>query len=143
MEKFMFQSRTFLLSAAALLAAVSLNAQVAGRVTGTVVDATGATIPGATVTLQLSGSGSAAYTTKTNATGSFTLASVNPVSYDLVVEMKGFLTAKISDLKVDPGSSRDVPSIKLDVASATQSVEVSAATDTVETSNSEIATTIQ
>jgi hypothetical protein len=59
-----------------------------------------------------------------------------------VVEAKGFLTSKISDLKVDPGSSRDVPAIKLDVAGVTQTVEVTTAKDTVETSNAEVTTTI-
>jgi hypothetical protein len=123
-------------------ASTSLQAQVAGRVTGSVVDATGAAVPDASVSLQLPGSGAAAYSTKTSTSGSFTLSSVNPVSYDLVVEAKGFLTSKISDLKVDPGSSRDVPAIKLDVAGVTQTVEVTTAKDTVETSNAEVTTTI-
>src|SRR5689334_1915572 len=122
--------------------ATSLYSQVAGRVTGSVVDATGAAIPEATVSLQLPGSGTPAYSTKTTAAGAFTLPSVNPVSYDLVVEAKGFLTAKVSDVKVDPGSSRDIPAIKLDVAGVSQSVEVTTASDTVETSNAEMTTTI-
>src|SRR5438477_7727127 len=105
---------------AALTAAINLNAQVAGRVTGSVVDATGAAVPDASISLQLPGSGTAAYSTKTTANGSFTLASVNPVNYDLVVEAKGFLTSKISAVKVDPGSSRDIPAIKLDVAGVSQ-----------------------
>ena len=59
-------------------AAFSLHAQVAGRVTGTVVDATGAAIPGANVSLQLPGGGTAAYTTTTNASGDFIVPTVNP-----------------------------------------------------------------
>ena len=106
------------------------------------MDATGAAIPEAVVSLQLPGSGTPAYSTKTTATGAYTLPSVSPVSYDLVVEAKGFLTAKVSDVKVDPGSSRDIPAIKLDVAGVTQSVEVTTASDTVETSNAEVTTTI-
>src|SRR6185369_10411361 len=104
--------------------------------------ASGAAVPDAVVSLQLAGSGTNAYSTKTSANGSFTVPSVSPVTYDLVVEAKGFLTAKISDLKVDSGSSRDVPAIKLDVAGVTQTVEVTAAKDTVETSNAEVSTTI-
>src|SRR5690349_9985450 len=98
--------RLLALSLAVCFAATtSLYSQVAGRVTGTVVDATGAAIPEATVSLQLPGSGTPAYSTKTTATGAFTLSSVNPVSYDLVIEAKGFLTSKINEVKVDPGSS--------------------------------------
>jgi hypothetical protein len=121
----------------------SLQAQVAGRVIGSVVDATGAAVPDAAVSLQLPGSGTPAYSTRTTAAGAFTLPSVSPVTYDLVVEAKGFLTNKISDVKVDPGSSRDIPPIKLDVAGVSQSVEVTTAQDTVETSNAQMTTTIE
>ena len=138
----MFHQQRLILPIAILFAAASLYGQVAGRVVGTVVDATGAGIPGATVTLHLSGASSAAYTTKTGTGGDFTLPTVNPVSYDLVVEMKGFLTFKIAGVKVDSGSSRDLPPIRLDIAGSTQTVEVREATDTVETSNAEISTTI-
>ena len=134
--------RFSVITTVALLASAGLHAQVAGRVTGTVVDATGAAVPEASVSLQLPGSGAAAYSTKTTTAGAFTLASVNPVIYDLVVEAKGFLTTKISELKVDPGSSKDIPAIKLEVAGVTQTVEVTTAKDTVETSNAEVTTTI-
>src|SRR5437763_16181057 len=100
----MLHQQRLILPIAALFAA-NLYGQVAGRVVGAVVDATGAGIPGATVTLNLSGASSAAYTTKTGTGGDFTLPTVNPVTYDLVVEMKGFLTFKIAGVKVDSGSS--------------------------------------
>lgn len=130
------------LMAAALFAAAQLCAQVSGRVSGTVVDATGGAVPDATVMLQLPGSGTAVYTTKTSTAGDYTLLTVNPVEYDLVVESKGFLTAKISGLKVDPGRSTDVQPIKLAIAGVVQSVDVTEATQSVQTSNAEVSTTI-
>ena len=136
------RSRVLCLLAAVLFAAAQLCAQVSGRITGTVVDPTGAAVPDATVTLQLPGSGAVVYTTKTSNGGDYSILTVNPVTYDLVVESKGFLTAKIAGLKVDPGRSNDVPPIKLDVAGVTQSVEVTAATQSVQTSNAEVTTTI-
>ena len=104
----MHRSRIFAIFGAALLAAAIGNAQVGGRVSGTVVDGAGAAIPEATVSLQLTGSGAAAYTTKTSTAGDFNLLSVNPVAYDLVVEAKGFVTAKIAGVKVDPGRTVDM-----------------------------------
>ena len=135
-------SRLFAFAAAALLAASGLNAQVSGRVTGTVVDASGAAVPNADVSLQLPGGNSAIYSTKTGGTGDFSLPAVNPATYNLVVETKGFVKVVVGDLQVDSDRSTDVPTVKLQVASVTATVEVSGATQTVETSNAEIATTI-
>jgi hypothetical protein len=120
----------------------SLNAQVTGRVTGSVIDATGAAVPGATVGLQLPSSGSSAYTTSTTANGDFQILSVNAGSYDLVIDSKGFLKVVIGDLKVNPGRATDVAPVKLEIATVNQSVEVTSAKDTVETSHAEVATTI-
>jgi hypothetical protein len=48
----MVRFRVFVLVAAVLLAVASMNAQVTGRITGTVLDQTGAGVPDATVNLQ-------------------------------------------------------------------------------------------
>ena len=138
----MFRLRIIAILAAALLAAATLDAQVAGRVTGTVVDATGAAVPYAAVGLQLPGSNTDQFSTKTSAAGDFTLVSVPANTYDLAVEAKGFQKAVVSKLKVDPGRSTDVPPIKLEVAGVTQTVEVSEAISAVQTSNAEVTTTV-
>jgi Carboxypeptidase regulatory-like domain/TonB dependent receptor len=138
----MIRASFFAWSAAILFTAGIMNAQVAGRVTGTVQDSSGAAVPNASVSLQLPGSGASVYSTVTTAAGDFTIVTVNPAIYDLVVEAKGLLKSVVSGLNVDPGRSTDVPPVKLDVAGLTQAVEVSAATQTVETSNAEITTTI-
>lgn len=127
---------------ACLLLGVSAHAQVAGRVTGTVVDATGAAVPAASVGLQMPGSGKNLYATTTTSEGDFNIASVNPGTYDLVVESKGFLTVRMSQVAVNAGRATDIPQIKLEIAAVTQTVEVSEARDTVETSNAEVSTTI-
>jgi hypothetical protein len=125
-----------------VLAALPLSAQVAGRVTGTVLDSTGAAIPEATVTLQLNGTNTGAYTAKTTPTGDFTLPTVNPGEYDLIVEASGFLKSVLKAVKVDPGRATSLAQIKLEVAGVTQSVEVSEASQNVQTTNAEVATTI-
>ncbi len=138
----MIRSRLSLFLAAALLAGTQLSAQVAGRITGLVVDTTGAAIPNASVKLQMPGGDAAIYSTKTTGAGDFTILTVNAGIYDLVVETQGFLKNKINGVKVDPGRSTDLPPIKLDVAGVTQSVEVSEATQGVQTSNAEVSTVI-
>ena len=131
-----------LLFFALLSAALILNAQVAGRVTGTVIDSSGAAIPEATVNLRLPGGTTTAFTTKTTAAGDFVLPSVGAGSYDLAVQAPGFLEAVVRGVKVDPGRATDVPALKLELAGVSQSVEVSDAVDSVETSNAEVTTTI-
>ncbi len=69
-----------------------LRAQaVSGSITGTVSDATGAVVPGASVTLADSARG---ITTKvvTSESGSYTLAPLLPGSYEITVEKSGLKT---------------------------------------------------
>src|SRR5438876_8098386 len=120
-----------------------LSAQVGGRVSGTVVDTTGAAVPDATVSLNLPGSTTAAFTAKTTPAGDYTLPTVAASVYDLVVDAKGFKKAVISGLRVETARTTDVPTVKLEVAGMTQTVEVSEATTSVQTSNAEVSTTIQ
>ncbi len=139
----MIRLRFWAITCALILLAVStVSGQVAGRVNGAVLDPTGAGVPDASVTLQLAGTGTAAFMTKSTSSGDFTLIAVPANSYDLVIEAKGFLTKKIAAVKVDPGRSTDVPAIRLDIQGVTQTVEVSEVANTVQTSNSEVSTTI-
>ena len=121
---------------------LSLNAQVAGRVTGTVVDSTGAAVPDAEVSLNLPGSTSPAFTAKTSTAGDFNILSVPANSYDLVVDAKGFQKAVVAGVKVETARATDVPTVKLEVSGLTQTVEVTEATTGVQTSNAEVSTTI-
>jgi hypothetical protein len=138
----MIRFRFVLSFAAVLLAVASLNAQVASSVTGTVVDPSGAAVPGATVSLQLTGSASSLFTTKTSATGAFSIASVPPNTYDIAVEMSGFSKLVVSNLVVEPTRVTDVQTLKLALGAATQSVEVNEAATTVQTTSTDVSTTI-
>ena len=138
----MARSRCVLWIVCLLLAVTALQAQVASTVTGTVVDPSGAVIPGATVSLQLIGSSSAAFSTKTNANGAFDIASAPPNTYDLVVEAKGFLKLVMSNLVVEPSRVTDVQTLHLAITTSSQTVEVSEATTTVQTTSSDVSTTI-
>ena len=139
----MSRSRVLAFTFAALFAAaMTMYAQVTGTVTGAVIDPSDAAVPEAAVSLQLPGSGAAAFTTKTSTSGDFTILSVPPGTYDLVVEAKGFLKAVVGGLKVDTGRTVSVPAIRLALASVTQTVEVTEAGTAVATSNAEVTNTI-
>ena len=64
-----------------LLSSLSF-AQVTGRVRGSVVDASGAPVPQAKVSLQLTGSGVDAFQVVSNAQGDFSILSVRAEVYD-------------------------------------------------------------
>jgi hypothetical protein len=138
----MSRFRLLLLGVAVLLAVTSLNAQVASSVTGIVVDPSNAAVPGAAVSLQLTGGGTNLFTTKTGVNGAFEIASVPPNTYDIVVELKGFLKLVVSKLVVEPSRVTDVQTLKLVIAGTSESVEVSEAATTVQTTSADVSTTI-
>lgn len=125
-----------------LLAGALLFAQSSGRITGTVVDASGAPIPNAAVSLHLAGGKSAVFSTTTSSDGIFTFASVRPGLYDLVVETAGFAKYISRQLNVEPVHETPIPTIKMEVQSTQQTVEVASETQLVQTNNAEISTTV-
>ena len=98
------------------LGATPAMAQIATTVTGVVLDKTGAAVPEASISLQLPGAASAAYTTKTTSAGTYTLPSVNPGMYDLIIESPGFQKVTVKGVDVPPNRTTDVPAVKLEVA---------------------------
>ena len=142
----MRKSRLYLAAILLVLVLTQLSsivmAQATGRVTGSVVDATGAVIPGATVSLKLAGGKAAVFQTVTSASGLFGFTGIRPASYDLTVEQKGFTTAAIANIKVDALKESALPAVKLEVASAAQTVEVTGDIQAVQTTNAEVVSTI-
>jgi hypothetical protein len=138
----MSRIRPVLLCFAILLLAMCASAQVESSVTGTVVDPSGAAVPGATVSLQLTGSTTSLFTTKSGSNGAFDIAAVPSNTYDISVEMKGFLKLVLTKLVVEPSRVTDVQALKLSIAGTTETVEVSDAATTVQTTSADVSTTI-
>src|SRR5207247_9876288 len=82
------------------LVAGSCLAQVTGRISGSVTDSSGAAIPNATVNLLLPGGAKPVLATVTTPEGLFSFTNVRPESYDLNVELKGFMNSSLHVLKV-------------------------------------------
>jgi hypothetical protein len=125
-----------------LAATAALNAQISTKITGSVVDSSGAAIPDASVKVALPGTTAAAYTTTTSTTGSFILASISPATYDLVIEKGGFAQTVVKGVVVDPDRTTDVPPVRMKIASTSETVEVKADQESVNTSNDEVSQTI-
>src|SRR5438445_8603609 len=114
----------FALLVCLVLSLSSMNAQFSGRVTGAVVDASGAAVPGAEIGLYLSGGKQPLLTVKTAADGLYHFIAVRPAYYDLSAEAAGFVKSTIRGITVDPARETSVPEIKLQLPTVTQSVDV-------------------
>jgi hypothetical protein len=92
--------------------------------TGTVTDASGAVVPGASVTLRDEKSGSLR-TSVTDSSGFFTFASVSvgDFTYELKVEQKGFSIEKLPGIVLLGGENRNV-NVTMQVGSTNQTVTI-------------------
>jgi len=116
-------------------AAVGALAQgTASRVTGTVVDPTGAVIPGATVTLTREGT-SVTFTTQTTSTGTYVFDSVQVGLYTVSVEKQGFKKFVSTNNTVNVNQPATVD-VSLEVGGVGDVVEVVGAAEQVQTSSS-------
>lgn len=141
------KSRVFLgylvlILAAALFAGTPIVAQQTnGTIAGTVVDTTGAAVPGATVTatsLQTNES----RTAKTGKIGEYRLESVSPGVYRIAVTAPSFSTTTVQNAHVDPSVVTSV-NVTLSPGSATAAIEVNASDIAVlNTESGEISETI-
>src|ERR1700752_1792666 len=95
------------------LLAPSCLAQVTGRLSGSVTDASGAAIPNPTVNLLLAGGSRPLRTPTTTADGLFSFTNVRPETYDLTVESKGFLKYTLTKVKIDPAVEKALARIQL------------------------------
>jgi hypothetical protein len=111
-----------------------------GEITGTVTDASGAVVPNAYITV-IQKSTNSSYKVETSSTGDFTMPALALGAYQVKVEKEGFKTHITDDLAVAPGGTTRVD-VVLEVGRATQSVEVSAAAQIVQTENGKVSTTV-
>ena len=108
-----------------LLCTPSSFAQVqSARIDGFVRDASGAVIPGATVTLKDESTGIETHVT-TDQSGFYDLEGIQPKTYTLTVEMKGFKTLLQPHLTVHADDRLEIP-LTLQVATQVQEVQVTA-----------------
>jgi hypothetical protein len=118
------------------------NAQSASsaQISGTVVDPQGAVVPGAKVTAtnQATGTGRSATTTST---GNYVIPNLQPGTYNVAVDAKGFAPGTTKDVVLNLGDQRDL-GFKLNVAGSTESVEVTTTAPLIESTKTDVSTNI-
>jgi hypothetical protein len=121
---------------------VALNGQATstGTVTGQVTDQSHAAVPGATVTLTDTGT-KVAQTATSNDVGRYIFVAVNPGVYDIAVTKAGFRTVRTSAQSVKVGLALTLD-VQLEVGSASQTIEVVAAANELQTLNATIGNTV-
>ena len=111
-----------------------------GRVAGTVLDTSGAVLPGATITLtnQLTNQ---SQTTETNEVGAFVFPQTPPGTYRLEVALQGFKTATYTDAIVNVGSEYSLTA-RLELGALTETVSVDVGSSLVKTTTPEVNSTV-
>jgi hypothetical protein len=122
-----------LLALAMLFASVGHAQSTFGNVRGTVQDATGASIPGALVTVH-SIDENVDRTAKTDASGEFVVENLKPGSYRVVVHGEGFTDTTIESVALEARQQLRIP-VTLSVKSDATTVQVSASPDQINTEN--------
>ena len=139
----MHRSRTLAtVLAVLLLAATPAFSQVigAGNMDGRMVDATGAVLPGVTVTVQNLDTG-LTRTAITESSGRFRLLSLPVGPYTLTAELSGFQTLKREGLVMTVGALQSLGDMTIEVATVEEIITVTAESPLIETSRPVVATT--
>ena len=114
--------------------------QSSGSISGTVRDATGAIIPNVNVKAQNIATG--VLTTRTTNEAGFYLIQVPQGDYTVEASASGFQSLKHEKITVDALASVALD-LTLSVGSSTQEITVSASTDTIQTDNTQLGTTLR
>jgi Carboxypeptidase regulatory-like domain/TonB dependent receptor len=117
----------FVLSGTLVLFAQSFR----GAIAGSVLDNSGASIPGAIV-VALETATNTTYNSVSSSAGEFNFPNLSPGSYTITISATGFATTKYDKVMVAAGSVYTLPA-KLAVSSTAQTVEVTAASLTLDT----------
>jgi hypothetical protein len=125
-----------------LAVCLPLMAQTAatGSLQGTVTDASGASIPNATVTLTNAGTGQER-TATTSGEGTYRFPLIPPGAYKLKFAANGFKGAEATNINVNVTES-PVFDQKLEVGTATEQVTVEANVETLQTASSSMGTVV-
>ncbi len=123
-----------------VLVAVAAHAQITGSITGTVRDESGASLPGATVTVRGSRLPAGGRTATASPTGSYRVAALPPGVYEVEVSLQNFRTAlrKSVAVSIDQETRLDVTL----TAGLQEAVEVVAEVPLVDAKKSETSTLI-
>ena len=128
--------------AAWAVAPLPVSAQITtGTISGSVRDAQGAIVPGATVTLVSAARGTTTEA-QTNTAGDFVFPNVTAGTYLVRVTMDGFKTVERPGVVVSPGDRVLVPTLTIEVGTLTETVTVQAESPVIQASSGERSFTV-
>jgi hypothetical protein len=107
---------------------------------GTITDASGGTIPNASVTL-VNTETQISRTITSNADGNFAFNSLNPGRYSVTIQASGFEKVTLQDIALAAGDRRRLDN-QLKVGSTVETVDITASSPTLQTDTSVIASTV-
>jgi Carboxypeptidase regulatory-like domain len=117
--------------------AVALAQVTTGSMSGTVKDAQGGVVPGATVTLISESQSTKSTPVVTDATGDFVFVNLRADTYTIEVTMPSFRTMRRSGVPVSPGQRVSLGALVIELGGTTEVVEVKAEAPVVQASSGE------
>src|SRR5262245_64294018 len=122
--------------------AIPVHAQTpSGEISGTVVDSSGLSVPGATITLTNPAT-NVTRVVQTNEVGLYVISAIPPGTYDLKAELTGFQTVERKGIVVQVGSANRL-AFTMDVGNLSETLEVVAHSPLIQTENAAISTVIE
>ena len=118
-----------------------LGQAVTGTILGTVTDNTGAVMPGVSVTVTQVDTGQSR-TYVTDANGEYTAPSMPTGTYRVHAELQGFKAVTLEGIRVSVDQRVRID-VQLEVGAMTETVEITATTPLVQSSSSDLSTTVQ
>src|SRR5579871_4672329 len=119
----------------------SFAQSISGNLEGTVFDASGATIPNATVVVRNDATG-VETTTKSSVVGEYRIPNLPPGTYTITVTASGFTKSQIKGVAVALDKTVTT-NVKLDVGTNVETVEVSASAVSIDTTTASVQTAFQ
>ncbi|HEY2433308.1 MAG TPA: TonB-dependent receptor [Vicinamibacterales bacterium] len=107
---------------------------------GTVVDSSGAVIPGADVVVKHNGTG-VANSTVSNSDGIFTIPALSSGTYTVTVSLQGFKTVVIENVVLTSGHGADVKAT-MEVGGVSEQVTVASSSEIIQTQTAGVAQTV-
>lgn len=111
-----------------------------GQITGSVRDASGAVVPDASITV-VQQETNTSYKTRSTSAGVFAFPTLPIGQYRVSVDKQGFKQSVSNNVSVTPNGSATLD-VKLEVGTASQTVEVTAAAAMVQTDNATLSSTV-
>ena len=137
----MVQRRLGRLGAALLICALAATPALAqittGNVAGTVKDAQGGVVPGATVVLISETKQTKSAPAVTSETGDYIFPNVTPDTYTVEITMQGFKTLTRQHIRVSGGDRVAIPPLTIEVGGAAETVNVAAEAALVQSQSGE------